>query len=73
VVDFEKVFEPTEGIEEEDKLFKAVKDLSRKIGESAGTSTFITVEDALNSNSDIFLIKNETSEDSPVERNFIDA
>ncbi|GAI06516.1 unnamed protein product [marine sediment metagenome] len=73
MVDFEKVFEPDETIGEEDKLFKAVKELSGKIGESTGTSTFITVEDALNSGSDILLIKNETSEDSPVERNFIDA
>ena len=72
MVDFEKVFEPNGRIREEDKLFKAVKELSEKIGESTGTSTFITVEDALNSGSDIFLIKDGILESLPIERDFID-
>ncbi len=72
LVEFEKVFEPN-GRSDEDELFKAVKEVSEKIGESSGTSTFITVEDALISGSIIFLIKKEMAEDSPVERNFIDA
>jgi hypothetical protein len=72
MVEFEKVFEPDFRIEQKDQLFKAVRELSEKIGESSGTSTFITMEDALNTGSKIFLIKNEPSKESHVERNFIE-
>ena len=71
MVEIKEVFSPNKNIKERDKLFKAVKELSDKIGESSGTSTFITTEDAINSNSKIFLIKKEIISLLPVERNFI--
>lgn len=73
MVELKSVFKPNEEVEEKDKLFKAVKELSNNIGESSGTSTFITVEDAINSGSEIFLIETEGEDESPVERGFIDA
>jgi len=72
MVEIEEVFEPDKGVEEKDELLKAVKKFSEKIGESSGTSTFITVEDAINSKSKIFLIKKEDSEEAPVERDFVE-
>ena len=71
MVEIKRVFEPKKEIEEKDKLFKAVKELSEKIGESTGTSTFITVEDAINTDSEIFLIKKDSSKESRIRREFV--
>ncbi len=73
MVEIQKIFEPNKEIQEKDRLFKAVKDFSEKIGESTGTSSFITVEDALNTGSEIFLIKTDVFEMPSIERNFIEA
>jgi hypothetical protein len=58
-----------------DELFRAVKELSKKIGEYPNTSTFITVEDAMTTGSDIFLItgRPEEKEKENIEREFIPA
>lgn len=71
MVEMKKVLDSSNYTEIETQLFKAVKDLSENIGESSGTSTFITAEDALNSKSDIFLIKKDEIEEKPVIRKFV--
>ena len=72
MVEIKRILDSNKYPNKETQLFKAVKDLSEGIGESSGTSTFITAEDALNSKSDIFLIvKKEFEQEKPVIRKFI--
>jgi hypothetical protein len=71
MVEMKRVLDSSKYSDIETQLFKAVKDLSKEIGESSGTSTFITAEDALSSGSDIFLIKKDEEDEEPVIRKFI--
>lgn len=66
-----KVFNPEKKMNE-DSLLKKVKEVSERIGEYTNSSTFITVQDALSSGSEIFLIEDDKSDkDLEVQRDFI--
>lgn len=56
----------------EDLLLRKVKEVGEKIGEYTSSATFITVQDALASGSEIFLIEGEKPrKDKEVQRDFI--
>lgn len=67
-----KIFEP-EGKDEQDDLFKSVKEFGETIEEYPNTSTFITIRDAMTSGAEIFLIDGEVEESPKIHRDFIEA
>ncbi len=59
------------GEDEEDALFKSAKRLSKEIDEEIDSSTFITVEDALTTGSDIMFIKDLPLDKSDILMDFV--
>lgn len=74
MVELEEIFDPKKDTKEEKNgvLLKSVKVFSERLGESSGTSTFITIGDSLETGSKIFLIKKEPSEENPIRRDLIE-
>ena len=70
MVEIRKIFD-NKKIKSQKDLCKSVKELSEKIGEYPNTSTFITIEDAINTGSDISIIEGADNPDSEIQRDFI--
>jgi hypothetical protein len=70
MVEIKKIFDAKELTEEKDSC-KLAKEFSEKIGEYPNTSTFIAIEDAINTGSDISLIEDGDNSESDIQRDFI--
>jgi KaiC/GvpD/RAD55 family RecA-like ATPase len=70
MVEIRKIFDGEEMSSNPD-LCKLAKEFGEKVGEYPNSSTFITIEDASKSSSDISLIENENNSESEVQRDFI--
>jgi len=70
MVEIKKIFGIKELSEEKDSC-RLAKEFSEKVGEYPNTSTFIAIEDAINTGSDISLIENDDNSELEVQRDFI--
>lgn len=70
MVEIKKIFDIKELKGEKDSC-KLAKKFSDKIGEYPNTSTFIAIEDAINTGSDISIIENDDGSELEIQRDFI--